>query len=188
MKNQKLWIKFVLLILIKIKLITMEPTWYEASDGKRYLIDPEEKYNWYQAWNECARYDARLVAIEDHEKNHILGKLLKKLNEKNKNLWIGGNVNYDRISYHWAVNEQEFTYTNWFSEEVEKLANQMQCVYIMRHRKNNPWNIANCENKEFGFICEEMMNSDELTKMEKLKENQGLPGSMYNGSIYGLIG
>lgn len=104
------------------------------------------------------------------------------------NLWIGGNVVYDKISYHWAVNEQEFTFTNWFYPGIENLATRRQCVYIMKHRNNYPWNIAKCDAKEFGFICEQMVNSDEDSNTDEIKRNPGLPGSMYNGSIYGLIG
>ena len=65
-----------------------------------------------------------------------------------------------------------------------------QCVYIMRHRKNFPWNIVNCDDKEFGFICEEMKTAEDSSAKEDLKGSVDLNrGSlMYNGSIYGLIG
>ncbi|XP_037816925.1 lectin subunit alpha-like [Lucilia sericata] len=90
MKNIKVWIKLAVLLLIQFDLIAMEPVWYEASDGIKYLIETEEKFNWYQAWNECARYDAELIAIESEEQNRIIMKLLRGLNDKSKNLWIGG--------------------------------------------------------------------------------------------------
>lgn len=59
----------------------------------------------------------------------------------------------------------------------------------MRNRKNIPWNIVDCDAKEFGFICEKIMiPSEELIDTENVSERKVLKGSMYNGSIYGLIG
>ncbi|XP_023299989.2 lectin subunit alpha-like [Lucilia cuprina] len=188
MKNIKVWIKLALLLLIQCELIAMEPVWYEASDSVKYLIETEEKFNWYQAWNECARYDAELIAIESEEQNRVIIKLLRGLNDKTKNLWIGGNVIYDKISFHWANNEQEFTFSNWSFDELDKLATRKQCVYIMKHRKNMPWNIVNCDAKEFGFICKEIITSGVTEYAENFKEKVVLSGQMYNGSIYGLIG
>ncbi|XP_065365171.1 lectin subunit alpha-like [Calliphora vicina] len=188
MKSLQIWIRFSVIFLIQIEMFVMEPTWHESSDGKRFLIDMEEKYNWYQAWNECARYDAQLITIESQEKNQVLMKVLRSVNEKTKNMWIGGNVFYDKVFFHWAANEQEFTFTNWVSDGIDKFAAQKQCVYIMKHKKNFPWNIVNCDAKEFGFICEEVISSTESTNTESIKETEVNKGSMYNGSIYGLIG
>lgn len=42
-KSSKLWLQFLMIFLISIKTIRMEPAWYKASDGKRYLIDIDKK-------------------------------------------------------------------------------------------------------------------------------------------------
>lgn len=103
------------------------PGWYEAYDGKRYLIEPDFKvcviekcfktsmtytwfqYNWLQAYDQCRRRGLQLVDVNSAVKNEVLISLLRSIFGKYKLLvltWI--NCKAISMSVHTISNRTYF--------------------------------------------------------------------------------
>ncbi|XP_023301471.2 lectin subunit alpha-like [Lucilia cuprina] len=131
---------------------------YKASDGSDYLIETELKYNWYQAWHECARRNYQLVEIESAAKNNAIIDLLKKVIGKSHNLWLGGNDEYSTNRdyarpFFWSATGQQFTFTFWSNNNPDNYRNNEHCVHIWQEKSMFEWNDNDCTVK-MGFICE----------------------------------
>ncbi|TMW41566.1 hypothetical protein DOY81_013355, partial [Sarcophaga bullata] len=137
------------LLLINVVFSVPEQKWRESEDGSKFFIETDKKYTWFQAWNNCARKNMSLIAIDTYEKHQQFDKLLRKYYNKLTYIWIGGH-NYDNsLQYQWASTGEVFTFTNWHPNEPD--ARQNTCV---RLDVDYQWYNSDCFNK-FGYICEE---------------------------------
>nr|ADI87388.1 putative lectin alpha-subunit [Lucilia sericata] len=140
---------------------------YKANDGKEYLIETEAKYNWYQAWHECARKNLQLVAIETEEKNNAIIDVLKKVVGKPLNLWLGGNDefssgrDYNRPFY-WLATGKQFSFTSWSPNNPDNDRKREHCVHFWE-KKPYQWNDIDCTT-QMGFICEENRYAETYNK------------------------
>ncbi|TMW51188.1 hypothetical protein DOY81_003724, partial [Sarcophaga bullata] len=129
---------------------------HTASDGREYLIETEYQYNWFEALNECTRRDSQLVIIDSEEKNTVITDLLKKVVGKSRDLWLGGNDEYNinkERPFFWSTTGQNFKFTYWADGEPTNGGSIEHCVHIWQETQYR-WNDLECDAK-LGFICED---------------------------------
>ncbi|XP_037819447.1 lectin subunit alpha-like isoform X1 [Lucilia sericata] len=159
--------------------VSGSPQLHKASDGREYLIETELKYNWYQAWHECARRDFQLVIIDNAAKNTAIINLLKRVIGKSHNLWLGGNDEFSssrdyKRPFFWSATGKQFTFSFWSDNNPDNYQNQEHCVHIWASKPLYQWNDVGCTNK-MGFICEvnhykETYNKDLKNKCDVIKK------------------
>ncbi|KAM7356643.1 lectin subunit alpha-like [Cochliomyia hominivorax] len=141
-----------------IKIVVSSPQQHQASDGKNYLIETDLKYNWYQAFHECARKGSQLLIIDSESKNNAIIGLLKKVVGKSHNLWLGGNDEFSsspdyKRSFYWSATGEPFTFTFWSDNNPDNDRKSEHCVHIWDKKPLFQWNDIDCTTK-MGFICE----------------------------------
>ncbi|XP_013112463.2 lectin subunit alpha [Stomoxys calcitrans] len=133
------------------------PEWHTASDGKEYLIEKELKYNWLQAYDECARRDLNLVVIEGEEKNVAFTALLREKFAKPSPLWLGYHDEFNLAKgprHFFSISTgQPLTFTNWFKGEPKNIKKKEHCAYVGGNSEYK-WADASCDNSKYGYICE----------------------------------
>ncbi|TMW43535.1 hypothetical protein DOY81_011385, partial [Sarcophaga bullata] len=137
------------LLLINVVFCTLEDKWRESEDGSKFFIEKAQKYTWFQAWNDCARKNMSLIAIDSYEKYLQIGNLLRKYYNPIPDVWIAGNNYEDSLQYQWASTGKAFIFTNWHPEDPDKL--KERCVRMIPDLQ---WRNYNCSNT-YGYICEE---------------------------------
>ncbi|TMW49918.1 hypothetical protein DOY81_005003, partial [Sarcophaga bullata] len=174
MKALKLNVTKLFPLVVILGTVAAIPLRYTGLDGRVYIIEPELKYNWLQAWHECARRDAELLAIDSEEENAVVIELLQLNVEERHNLWLGGNdefslrVNQDR-PFIWSATGRRFTFTYWSdNNSPDNYNNHEHCVHIWVYSPLYQWNDAAC-NIEMGFICEE---NHYLQRYREILENE----------------
>ncbi|TMW51198.1 hypothetical protein DOY81_003734 [Sarcophaga bullata] len=135
------------------------PQKHKASDGREYLIETEYKWNWFEAFHECARRNSQLVIIDSAQKNTAIINLLKKIIGHSRNLWLGGNDEFSSSRDHgrpfyWSATGKRFTFTFWSNDNPDNYRNQEHCVHIWESKPLYQWNDVGCGSK-MGFICED---------------------------------
>ncbi|KAM7355854.1 lectin subunit alpha-like [Cochliomyia hominivorax] len=152
-----IWFILISLALL-MERVSSVPQFHKASDGREYLIETEYKYNWYQAYHECARRDLQLVIIDSAAKNIAIINLLKKVIGRSHNLWLGGNDEFSssrdfKRPFIWSATGKPFTFTFWSSDNPDNYLTREHCVHIWASKPLYEWNDNDCNNK-IGFICE----------------------------------
>ncbi|XP_073822431.1 lectin subunit alpha-like [Musca autumnalis] len=148
--------------------------WHTSEDGSLYYIEKDLKYNWHGAWNECARKNMSLIAIDTQYKHLQIDKLIKKLFAPCPSFWIAGHDNAIDLRYEWATTGEIFSFTNWGPNQPDRLGNNEHCVLIWQNTWQ--WYDLPCTHN-LGFICEEnRFLKEKKTAVENLKtkcENNG---------------
>ncbi|XP_065361846.1 lectin subunit alpha-like [Calliphora vicina] len=164
-----------LVCFVLFEAVTSTPQLHKASDGREYLIETDLKYNWYQAYHECARKDSQLVVIDTAEKNNAIIELLKKVVGKSSNLWLGGNDEYSssrdfKRSFFWSPTGKEFSFSFWSDKNPDNYRHREHCVHIWDLKPLYQWNDNDCT-RDMGFICEENHYLESYNKDLKNKCN-----------------
>ncbi|XP_011293768.2 lectin subunit alpha [Musca domestica] len=142
--------------------------WHKSEDGSLFYIDTEAKYNWHGAWNECARKNMSLIAIDSRYKHLQIDTLIKKLFAACPSFWIAGHDNAIDLRYEWATSGEIFSFTNWGPGQPDRLNNNEHCILIWQNTWQ--WYDLPCGHK-LGFICEENRYIKEKAKeLEILKK------------------
>ncbi|XP_075150759.1 lectin subunit alpha-like [Haematobia irritans] len=142
--------------------------WHNSHDGSLFYIDTELKYNWFAAWNECARKNMSLIAIDSSYKHQQIDALIRKLFSSCPSFWIAGHDNAIDLRYEWATTGELFTFTNWGPSQPDRLGNREHCILIWQGTWE--WFDLPCDHK-LGFICEENRyikeKSHEIAELKK---------------------
>ncbi|XP_075150758.1 lectin subunit alpha-like [Haematobia irritans] len=123
--------------------------WHRSQDGSLFYIENERKFTWFGSWNECARKNMTLVAIDSYAKHMQLDSLIRKLYATGPGVWIGANDNDVTDRYEWYATGEIFTFTYWGPAQPKRGVNH--CILIWDDFKWHDWP---CTNK-LGFVCEE---------------------------------
>uniref|UniRef100_A0A1I8N8P0 C-type lectin domain-containing protein n=1 Tax=Musca domestica TaxID=7370 RepID=A0A1I8N8P0_MUSDO len=167
----------ILLIISIINFTNAVPQWYNGTDGRRYLVEGEQKYNWFQAFHECARRNLQLVEIESRQKNEILIAILKPLFGNSHNLWIGAIDEYNRQKnynrpFYWHSSGKRMTFSYWSDSNPDNDRNDEHCVHMWASKPNYKWNDHHCDWPRLGFICEDHYLQAECSKVSEKKIEQ----------------
>ncbi|XP_037819439.1 lectin subunit alpha-like [Lucilia sericata] len=151
-------IQVLFICLALLKAISSTPYYYKALDGREYLIETDKKYNWYQAWHECARRNLQLTVIDSQAKNLNIIDLLKKVIGKSSNLWLGGNDEFSSKKsvtrpFYWAATGKRIVFSYWSDNQPDNNRKNEHCAHIWDHKSAYKWNDIDCTEK-MGFICE----------------------------------
>ncbi|KAM7352642.1 lectin subunit alpha-like [Cochliomyia hominivorax] len=146
--------KYFINIFLLITLVYCVPVdkWHRSGDGSLFFIEAETKYNWYQAWNECARKNMSLIAIDTFYKHTQIDTLIKRLFPQSPSFWLAGHDNAVDRRYEWATSGQVFSFTNWGVGQPDRLNNSEHCILIWHNTWQ--WYDLPCSHN-LGFICEE---------------------------------
>uniref|UniRef100_A0A1I8P8Q4 C-type lectin domain-containing protein n=1 Tax=Stomoxys calcitrans TaxID=35570 RepID=A0A1I8P8Q4_STOCA len=159
--------------------------WHNSEDGSLFYIDTEAKYNWFAAWNECARKNMSLIAIDTHYKHLQIDTLIRKLFAACPSFWLSGHDNAVDLRYEWALTGEVFTFTNWGPSQPDRLGNKEHCVLIWQNTWQ--WYDLSCDYK-LGFICEENRyikeTAQEIANLKKQCENSAKDTSKYKNIIF----
>uniref|UniRef100_A0A1I8QD53 C-type lectin domain-containing protein n=1 Tax=Stomoxys calcitrans TaxID=35570 RepID=A0A1I8QD53_STOCA len=126
--------------------------WYDLKNVGNIFIENDQKFNWFQAWNECVSQNMVLITVDTWEKNEDLTQLLRE-NSLKSNLWIGGHDWGDKGRFVWSSTGKRFTFTNWSKGNPDNVRDVGSCVHYWKSA-DYEWNDAQFNNT-FGFICEE---------------------------------
>ncbi|XP_075150763.1 lectin subunit alpha-like [Haematobia irritans] len=140
----------ILCAIISLTNCAVVKKWHKSDNGDLYYIENESKYNWFEAWNECARKNMSLLAIDRYERHYQIDILIKGLFPTCPSFWIAGTDNAVDGRYEWATTGEVFTFTNWGSGQPGRTAGE-HCILIWT---TWDWHDLPCTHK-LGFICEE---------------------------------
>ncbi|XP_037813364.1 lectin subunit alpha-like [Lucilia sericata] len=140
-----------ILFLINLVYCVPEQKWRESEDGSKFYIEPAGKYNWYEAWSDCARKNMSLIAIDTYAKHQQIDNLLKRLYNSCPPVWIAGHDNAVHLRFEWASTGQPFSFTNWGANQPADTTKNEPCILMWTDFQ---WHDYPCTNK-LGYICEE---------------------------------
>ncbi|XP_073832279.1 lectin subunit alpha-like [Musca autumnalis] len=161
------------------------PQWHNSTDGRQYFIDGDQKYNWFQAFRECASRKLQLVEIDTQQKNQALIAVLKPIFGNSHNLWLGATDEYNRDKnmkrpFYWSTSGKLVTFTHWSDKNPDNDQRDEHCVHTWASKPNYQWNDHHCDTPRFGFICEnhylqaEQQNEINTMREKLLKTNAKL--------------
>nr|ABD60990.1 lectin [Glossina morsitans morsitans] len=136
--------------------------WHNIEDDVVLFIDGEYKYNWFEAWNECASKNMSLITLDSEQKEKMLTKLLREVFNSTRNLWLGANDLAEEGKFTWASTGAVFDYSNWSLNRSknnwrvrnpDNYQNKEHCVHYWRESEFE-WNDNVCGTK-MGLICED---------------------------------
>ncbi|XP_075156862.1 lectin subunit alpha-like [Haematobia irritans] len=139
------------------------------------FIEQEQKYNWFEAWNECALRNMTLIAVDTAEKHVIINSMLRKKFPKVPNLWIGGNDLGEEGKFVWSSTGKPFTFSNWQKGQPDNYKSIENCVHFY-DITDFEWNDVQCVFK-MGFICEE--NRFQVSARQNLKMKKRLIDQLF---------
>uniref|UniRef100_A0A1I8PWF5 C-type lectin domain-containing protein n=1 Tax=Stomoxys calcitrans TaxID=35570 RepID=A0A1I8PWF5_STOCA len=158
--------------------------WQKSEDGSLYYIENERKFTWFGSWNECARKNMSLVAIDSYKKHMQVDSLLRKLYGTGPGLWIGGNDNDLTDRYEWYATGEIFTLTYWGPAQPKRGVNH--CILIWEDFKWHDWP---CTNK-LGFVCEEnrflKQKSQEVEALKKELDDKTIAPTKFRNFIMNI--
>ncbi|XP_061389147.1 lectin subunit alpha-like [Musca vetustissima] len=148
-----------LLTLLFVGVVIAEPQWYNSRDGRRYLIDAEQKYNWLSAQQACSRRNLQLVEIKSAAKNEALVEVLSSTFKRPINLWLGANDEFNtnqdpKRPFYWSSSGKRMDFTNWSEGSPANAGSNEHCVHICAKTQNYEWSDLPCT-EQIGLICEE---------------------------------
>ncbi|XP_005187787.2 lectin subunit alpha-like [Musca domestica] len=151
-------LKYFLAVLF-VGVAIAEPQWYNSRDGRRYLIDAEQKYNWLSAQQACSRRNLQLVEIKSAAKNEALVETLSSIFKRPINLWLGANDEFNptqdpRRPFYWSSSGKRMDFTNWSEGSPANTNSNEHCVHICAKSQNYEWSDLACT-EQIGLICEE---------------------------------
>ncbi|XP_061389169.1 lectin subunit alpha-like [Musca vetustissima] len=158
--SRSLILRLFAIVTLLLTVVRGNPQWHNSTDGRQYLIEGDEKYNWFQAFHECARRNLQLVEIDSQKKNDALIAVLKPLFGNSHNLWLGAmdeftrDKNYKRPFY-WSSSGKPMTFTYWSDHNPDNDLHKEHCVHTWSKKSNYLWNDNNCDSARFGYICED---------------------------------
>ncbi|XP_075155822.1 lectin subunit alpha-like [Haematobia irritans] len=146
-------ISILILVVMQMTQAVLYDKWHECQEFGRIFIEEEQKYNWFEAWNECAIRNMTLIAVDTAERNPAIDTILRKKFTKCPNLWIGGNDLGEEGTFIWSSTGNRFEFSNWQKGQPDNYKNNEHCVHYYTIT-DFEWNDAPCSSK-MGFICEE---------------------------------
>ncbi|KAM7348125.1 lectin subunit alpha-like [Cochliomyia hominivorax] len=148
-------LKRLLLVSILIEIAYCVPVnkWHKTEDLPTFFINTENKFNWFEAWNECAARIMSLIAVDTLEKHKALDEVLRKKFTKPPNLYLGGNDLGESGKYIWYSTGKPFDFSNWSSGNPDNYKGVENCAHIW-DQTDFEWNDTTCKSK-MGYICEE---------------------------------
>ncbi|XP_065364072.1 lectin subunit alpha-like [Calliphora vicina] len=148
-------LKRILFLAIIIEIANSIPVdkWQKSEDLPTFFINTENKYNWHEAWNECASRNMSLVAVDTIEKHTALQTVLRKKFAKAPNLWLGGHDLGESGKYIWSSTGKQFDFSNWSNGNPDNYKGLENCAHIW-DQTDFEWNDGSCKSK-IGYICEE---------------------------------
>ncbi|XP_013113412.1 lectin subunit alpha [Stomoxys calcitrans] len=172
----------ILSTLVYIASATVVRKWHRSDNGALYFIEPEQKFNWFEAWNECARKNMSLIAIDRYEGHYQIDSLIRKLFTTCPSFWLAGNDNAVDGRYEWATTGEIFTFTNWGSGQPGRTTGE-HCILLWT---TWDWHDLTCTHK-LGFICEENRAVKEKCKGKDSDDYMGFGKTFiwrnYNGNV-----
>ncbi|XP_065357710.1 lectin subunit alpha-like [Calliphora vicina] len=141
-----------ILVIITLAGSVQVEKWFKSADDSLYYIEAEAKYSWFEAWNECARKNMTLIAIDTEYKDFQIDALIRKLFVKCPSFWLAGHDNAVDMRYEWVTTGNVFSFTNWGPGQPDRLNNNEHCILIWQNTWQ--WYDLPCSHK-LGFICEE---------------------------------
>uniref|UniRef100_A0A1L8EBC0 Putative lectin subunit alpha-like protein n=2 Tax=Haematobia irritans TaxID=7368 RepID=A0A1L8EBC0_HAEIR len=149
----------ILLVAALVGMVIAEPQWYKSREGKKYLIEADQKYNWLAASQACSRRNLQLVEIKSEKKNEDLVHLLKSVFGRSTDLWLGANDEYNTNKdkhrpFYWSASGNRMDYNNWAQGGPNNANSNEHCAHICSKTANFEWNDLPCT-KQIGYICEE---------------------------------
>uniref|UniRef100_A0A1B0A3E6 C-type lectin domain-containing protein n=1 Tax=Glossina pallidipes TaxID=7398 RepID=A0A1B0A3E6_GLOPL len=190
------WMKRFCILLVLLYTVNSVPFthWHIIEDDVVLFIDEEYKYNWFEAWNECASKNMSLITLDSEQKEKILTKLLREMFNSTRNLWLGANDLAEEGKFTWASTGTVFDYSNWslnsrnYRNKTDALVrnpdnyeNKEHCVHYWKE-SDFEWNDNVCGTK-MGLICEDhhitqLMKKDLKALYEFLHKGIGRRGIM----------
>ncbi|XP_075156000.1 lectin subunit alpha-like [Haematobia irritans] len=167
--NLKIVIGFVFSL---ISITEAVPQWRNTTDGQQFLIDGDQKYNWFQAFHECARRNMQLVEVHSQVKNQALIAILKPLYGNSHNFWLGANDEYNKNKefkrpFYWSSSGKPMTFAYWSHNNPDNDRHDEHCVHTWSSRSEYQWNDNHCDTARLGFICEDHhLHADVMKSME----------------------
>uniref|UniRef100_A0A1I8PDE6 C-type lectin domain-containing protein n=1 Tax=Stomoxys calcitrans TaxID=35570 RepID=A0A1I8PDE6_STOCA len=158
--------------------------WHKSEDGSLYYIENERKFTWFGAWNECARKNMSLIAIDSYSKHVQIDSLIRKLYGTGPGLWIGGSDNDLTDRYEWHATGEIFTLTLWGPGQPKRGDNH--CILIWEDFK---WYDGLCTLK-LGFVCEEnrflKQKSQEVEALKKVYNGERIEPRKFHNFIMNI--
>ncbi|XP_065357061.1 lectin subunit alpha-like [Calliphora vicina] len=164
----------VFLLIYKLNGANTTGKFYTTDENKKYYINDEQKYTWFDGLSECLKLNMTLVSVETSLKSQEVNTLVKNTFDRIVILWVGGIMTRypDSRHYIWIATGQPFNYTYWHGKNPDFKGNNEYCIQI-GWGPNMEWNDNRCTSN-YGFMCEDhRQNSviDSVKEHEKLKQN-----------------
>nr|QHO60772.1 salivary C-type lectin [Sergentomyia schwetzi] len=139
-------------------------TFVRIAEGKAYYIFMEEK-SWMEAYSTCKSYNLTLASPKRHKDNDELYKVLRDLNLRDKNFWIGGYRSFKELGvtiWRWTVDNEEIKEFDWADEEPNYYTKDEQVIELRSYSAfpevpPRKWNDQHVDTKLF-YICEYTKN------------------------------
>ena len=129
--------------------------------GSCYLFENTLSLAWHAAWNECAKTNAQLVAIESDIESSFITAELGRLDHGNKRFYTAGNDLDVENEWVWAgTNENSTNFTNgqiiefskWYDSQPNSFEENENCM-IIYPEFDFTWHDFPCS-YEYPFVCE----------------------------------
>ena len=138
-----------------------------SSDTKCYKASPfSEKLNFQDAMDKCISLNAKLAEpINTEENENIATKLMGMMSFSR--YWIGISDKETEGTFKYASDASEVEFTSWRSGQPNNRWPKLDCVAF----KKGQWNTANCENRQFPYICQMDISGDDNSDNGDCEEN-----------------
>ncbi|XP_013107284.1 lectin subunit alpha [Stomoxys calcitrans] len=153
--------------------------WQRSGDGCPYLIEHEQMFNWFQAWEECLQNNMTLLAVDSSYKHRQITLLLKELFPKNLTYWIGAHDWIRPKQFVWQSTHAAMHFSDWVAGQPNYGSDH--CV--RNSAAENQWYDSNCHDN-YGFICENLQCSNE----KNLAYEKSTVTSKYNVHFWNVLG
>ena len=128
-----------------------------SSDTKCYKASPfTEKLNFKDAMEKCGSMNAKLAEPMNTEENENIATKLSGTAAFSR-YWIGISDKDTEGTFKYASDASEVEFTSWRRGQPNNRWPKLDCTAF----KNGEWNTANCENREFPYICQMDISEDD---------------------------
>lgn len=119
-------------------------------------MSPMTTANWFNAQENCTKYNAHLVTVSSESENSFLIREIITKRQKSRHFWIGlQRAPFDVSLWVW-VDGSLLKYSGWYSGQPDYYRQEEYCgeMYVLQVRSGVVgWNDQNCS-RVSSFICE----------------------------------
>uniref|UniRef100_A0A1I8QA53 C-type lectin domain-containing protein n=1 Tax=Stomoxys calcitrans TaxID=35570 RepID=A0A1I8QA53_STOCA len=155
--------------------------WHNSSDGCPFYMEYEQKFNWFQAWEECLNLNMSLLTPDTFYKQQQVNGILELSFDKNFSYWLAGHDNAVEKRHVWATTGKAFGFTNWAKAQPNWSTND-HCILV--HESTNQWHDFPCATK-LGFVCE--IRQCSMEKPEVLDANHWMNQKKYTINVWNVL-